>query len=129
MNIDVLFAEYAPRKGEAVAKAAVSEAAKPISTLIERIYGALPPSGATNEAITAATKHLAAEIMEFVPRSADKSAAIRCVRLVRRAMTVALSVERHGSGRTRDRALTIARQELSKAVWQAHTAIELADRA
>lgn len=68
--------------------------------------------------INSACEAFAVAIDEQAPDSADKSAAIRCVRLARNAANEAV-VDAAGAGRLQAMALT----EIQKARWQANSAI------
>lgn len=69
--------------------------------------------------INATCKAFAVVIDTEAPDSADKSAAIRCVRLARNAANEAVIAE----AEHRNDCLVICAQELTKARWQANSAI------
>lgn len=73
--------------------------------------------------INAACRTFALVIDEQAPDSADKTAAIRCVRLARNAANEAV-IDTAGAGRLQAVALT----EIQKARWQANSAIACGGR-
>lgn len=76
--------------------------------------------------VNTATRALAAVIDGHAPDSADKSAAIRCVRLARNAANEAIAIDCAGEHRDHEAIkalMQLVRVELLKARWQACTAI------
>jgi hypothetical protein len=75
--------------------------------------------------IAEATKAFALIVNDVAPGSADKSAAIRCLRLARMAANEALLAQRHGEASEAAHFMVMATDELFKARWQASAAIAL----
>lgn len=118
-QVDNWFIYHPPTEETAPKYKAIREAEKNCWVSIQQgFYENLGPQ-ALYALINEECKKLAVLIDGLAPDSADKSAAIRCVRLARNAANEAVTAELPG----RDWLWEIAQVELVKARWQANSAI------
>ena len=133
MNIDInhLFTYHPPSPEQVVVYDRIKAGFRTISETIDHIARGTPPVGVPPipdygpmyQEINASCRAAAELMVEHCPPSADLSAAIRCLRLVRNACNEFV-VSR--SRQQPDVALlAIARAELFKARWQANSSIAL----
>jgi hypothetical protein len=118
-EIEHMFTYHPPSTEQQAKYAAISAAVAHGSALINSLQWCTKPVKTEAFArINDITKAIATTMCEHCPPSADLSAAIRCVRLVRNAC--------NAYARTPEAAFLItATQELIKAKWQANSAIAL----
>lgn len=122
-QIDNWFTDHPPTDETAPKYAAIREAESTChEVLITELEG--PVRGASHDAINAACKAFAVAIDERAPDCADKSAAIRCVRVARNAANEAVAVMLASGGSGFDVEIERqARDNLRAARWQANSAI------
>lgn len=116
------FTYHAPTEETAPKYAAIREAEIDCGSCISAILngGAL----AAHEHVNARCRDFAEVIDACAPNSADKSAAIRCVRLARNAMNEAIvKAGQRGTGNEVIELCRHAERELRAARWQANSAI------
>ncbi len=131
-DIKCMFCYVPPDEFTAVKHAAINEAVDAMEEALkpaEVAYGAQPEDFAPQyEALNCAAENLVTVIVAQCPPSADRSAAIRCVRLSRNAFNKVLS-HYQGGGSATDMLASVAEdvmyQELLKAQFQANAAIAL----
>lgn len=102
-------------------RAAEAQAAQVIVVILNDGDSAL----ANHDNVNAGCRHFAEQIDIFCPDSADKSAAIRCVRLARNALNDALVLKNRAESVTADVVALCrgAEEQLRAARWQANSAI------
>ena len=125
---------HAPTPETSPKYAAIRGAESALLGFVRRMRTQSEESLPSHDDINNATRRYAQLIDDLAPESADKSAAIRCCRLVRNALNEA-RVERLTNaseevnpgrpGSSLDRLLGIAEAEVVKARWQANAAIAL----
>jgi hypothetical protein len=108
------------------AQAAVSKAHADADDLLSRLAKLDPVLTCDVDAVNGALFALALAIETNAPESADKSAAIRCVRLARMAALEFISARQADPAeKPRTGLTTMALWEIDKARWQANSAIAL----
>ena len=131
---------HAPTPETSPKYAAIRGAESAMLTMVRRIRTQDGEAMPSHDDINNATRGYAQLIDDLAPESADKSAAIRCCRLVRNALNEARvqrltncaqdlvetgRVQLEQPGTYVDRILSIAEAEVVKARWQANAAIAL----
>jgi len=127
-DLDAQFTYHAPTPEQAPKYAAIRQAEQVVADIIDGFDAEHPHAndiGGTKfySAVNEATHGFAKAVLEHCPPSADASASIRCIRLVRNALNEFLAMQARGvyAGRV----LAIAGDELYKARWSASSAIAL----
>ena len=125
-QLDNWFTYHPPTEETAPKYAAIRAAEEAVHALFYRIRSrdlpdAMPLSPAVCDLVNAATRTFAEVIDANAPDSADKSAAIRCVRLARNGANETIMVSLRGP--FMGDPLDMAREEIIKARWQANSAI------
>ena len=125
-QLDNWFSYHAPNEETAPKYAAIRAAETDVHALLRSLRdemsagGRLAPSDC--ELVNAGTRVLAVVIDAHAPDSADKTAAIRCLRIARNA-TNEIIMRSFGGASYEEGAFTVAHGEVTKARWQANSAI------
>ena len=125
-QLDNWFAYHAPTDETAPKYAAIREAEARCHAFFRELRDTLTNEGKLAPAdctvVNALTRTFAEVIDANAPDSADKAAAIRCVRIARNAMNEVI-MRSVGGASYEDGAFTVVHGEVTKARWQASGAI------
>jgi hypothetical protein len=120
---DNWFVYHAPTEETAPKYKAIREKERNVHLSITQGFYENLVGAALYDLINKECQSLAVLIDELAPDSADKSAAIRCVRLARNAYNEAATPVDGATNKNRTWLIGIAEAELVKARWQANSAI------
>lgn len=121
MDLDHLFTYHPPTEEKAPLYKRLSADFQEAQDVLEGIAPVRKHPQEVFAEVNEALKTFAASILEVCPPSADRSAAIRCVRLARNAANAHLHAGPNATGRE----IEIAHQQLLMARWQSAAAIAL----